>query len=221
LKLTRSADNRQDTLDCSYVGSIGTTTLNPNGASTLPAAFSTQDSTGLFWYFRSYGIAAVTDGTSNTVAFAEALVGGPSATKYAGNSMTGIGGTNTALLQDAKTNPAAVLTALNACNQSWQSGTGINQFRGVFWEIGASGMTLFNTIVPPNSMQYPWGTCRGTGGGFPNEAVFSNANSNHPGGVNVLMADGSSRFVKNSINQFTWWSLGTRNGGEVVDASSY
>ena len=35
------------------------------------------------------------------------------------------------------------------------------------------------------------------------------------------MADGSVRFVKNSIAQLTWWSLGTKANGEVVSADSY
>jgi hypothetical protein len=35
------------------------------------------------------------------------------------------------------------------------------------------------------------------------------------------MGDGSVRFVKNTINQYTWWSLGTRGNGEIIDASSY
>ena len=69
-------------------------------------------------------------------------------------------------------------------------------------------MTMFNTIVPPNSTQYRWGDCRYTSGGYPNDATFANTSSNHPGGVNVLMADGSVKFVKNTINQATWWALG-------------
>jgi len=39
----------------------------------------------------------------------------------------------------------------------------------------------------------------------------------HPGGVNVLMGDGSCRWVGSSINQAVWRGLGTRNGGELVD----
>jgi hypothetical protein len=39
--------------------------------------------------------------------------------------------------------------------------------------------------------------------------------------VNVLFGDGSVRFIKDSINPFTWMALGTKAGGEVIDASSY
>ena len=47
------------------------------------------------------------------------------------------------------------------------------------------------------------------------------AMSNHPGGVNTLMADGSVRFIKDSINIPTWWALGTKDGGEVLSSDSY
>jgi prepilin-type N-terminal cleavage/methylation domain-containing protein/prepilin-type processing-associated H-X9-DG protein len=49
----------------------------------------------------------------------------------------------------------------------------------------------------------------------------SNASSLHPGGVNVCMTDGSVRFIKDTVNQVTWWAIGSRNGGEVVSADSY
>ena len=45
--------------------------------------------------------------------------------------------------------------------------------------------------------------------------------SNHPGGVNTLFADGSVRFVKSGINQLTWMSIGSIDGGEVVSSDSY
>jgi len=47
------------------------------------------------------------------------------------------------------------------------------------------------------------------------------ANSTHAGGVNMALADGSVRFIKDSINLQTWWALGSRNGGEVLSADSY
>jgi prepilin-type processing-associated H-X9-DG protein len=47
------------------------------------------------------------------------------------------------------------------------------------------------------------------------------ARSYHPGGVNVLFADGGVRFVKTTIDGTTWRSLGTVAGGEVVSGDSY
>ncbi len=49
----------------------------------------------------------------------------------------------------------------------------------------------------------------------------STANSNHPGGVNVCLGDGSVKFVKDSISYPTWWALGTRMMGEVISSDQY
>jgi prepilin-type N-terminal cleavage/methylation domain-containing protein/prepilin-type processing-associated H-X9-DG protein len=45
--------------------------------------------------------------------------------------------------------------------------------------------------------------------------------SYHPGGVNVLLGDGSVRFIKNTIAGATWRALGTVAGSEVIGADSY
>ena len=45
--------------------------------------------------------------------------------------------------------------------------------------------------------------------------------SPHDGGASVLFADGSVRFLKNSITLVTYCALGSRNGGEVVSADAY
>ena len=50
---------------------------------------------------------------------------------------------------------------------------------------------------------------------------FAASRSRHPGGVNSLLADGSVRFFKNSINLSTWVALGSIAGGEVISADSY
>jgi prepilin-type processing-associated H-X9-DG protein len=47
------------------------------------------------------------------------------------------------------------------------------------------------------------------------------ARSYHPNGVNVLLGDGSVRFVKTTIAGPTWRALGTVAGGEVVNSDSY
>jgi prepilin-type processing-associated H-X9-DG protein len=43
----------------------------------------------------------------------------------------------------------------------------------------------------------------------------------HPGGVNILLGDGSVQFIKNAISQQTWWALGTKSGGEIISGDSY
>ena len=47
------------------------------------------------------------------------------------------------------------------------------------------------------------------------------ARSRHSGGVNVCMADGSVKFMKNSINLITWSALSTTQGNEVVSSDAY
>jgi hypothetical protein len=39
--------------------------------------------------------------------------------------------------------------------------------------------------------------------------------------VNLLLGDGSTRFIKNTINLPTWRALGTISGGEVISADSF
>jgi prepilin-type N-terminal cleavage/methylation domain-containing protein/prepilin-type processing-associated H-X9-DG protein len=56
--------------------------------------------------------------------------------------------------------------------------------------------------------------------GGPTYAAIT-ARSYHPGGVNILLGDGSVRFVKNSIDGFIWRALGTVAGGEVISADAY
>jgi len=47
------------------------------------------------------------------------------------------------------------------------------------------------------------------------------ARSYHPGGVNVLLADGSCRFIKSSVDGMTWRALGSIAGGEVISGDQY
>jgi prepilin-type processing-associated H-X9-DG protein len=87
---------------------------------------------------------------------------------------------------------------------------------GYAWYIS----TLYNHVASPNWV----GRDCGVGSSLmdaPGEHAIVSARSQHPGGVNVLLADGSVKFVKSSISVVTWRALGTRNGGEVISADAY
>jgi prepilin-type N-terminal cleavage/methylation domain-containing protein/prepilin-type processing-associated H-X9-DG protein len=43
----------------------------------------------------------------------------------------------------------------------------------------------------------------------------------HPGGANVLLGDGSVRFVKQSVNVMTWVGANTIAGGEILGADAW
>jgi prepilin-type N-terminal cleavage/methylation domain-containing protein/prepilin-type processing-associated H-X9-DG protein len=197
----------------SYFDSFGTTTISaPNQ--------TTSGSNGLFTFWRSYGIRDCVDGTSNTVAFSEGLVGDGSTnwTRAAGIAQLKTLPA-TSQIMDASANWTAVQAGLQACLVSWNAQSGkLNTGRGNFWFHGTQAQTLFNTVMTPNSTIYPFSFCSNAAIG---DAEFVVANSNHPGGVNVLFGDGSVKFIKNSINQVTWWALGSRAGNEVISSDSY
>ena len=44
--------------------------------------------------------------------------------------------------------------------------------------------------------------------------------SYHTSGINVLLADGSVRFVKQTVDMPVWWALGTRSRSEVVNVDA-
>ena len=198
-----------------YLASGGTT-----------AQGNTGTTTGLFAMSAAYGIQDVIDGTSNTVAYSEKVVGNTANVRWRGN---GIQGTGVVGVFDASTlvgNTASTLYSdLAQCNTQFATGafgTNIVSNCGQYWLLGTQTFTMFMTIVPPNSKQYPWGNCRnGCGTCSPDASQYVNAGSLHSGGVNTLMGDGSVRFVKDSINMTVWMSIGTRANGEVVGSDQY
>ena len=192
----------------------------------------------MFTFAIPYGVQNCTDGTSNTVAYAEWLVGDgrgvalggampPS--KYRGNMSAGVASVETdpGTIYDAFSNPQTFLDNLQVCTVAFQAATtsGVTDMKGWRWGLGAAGYSMFNSIQTPNDHQYPIGGCRENfqvgGQPWPDASFSIGAASNHPGGANVLFSDGSVRFVKDSINRMTWWALGTRSNGEVVSADAY
>jgi prepilin-type N-terminal cleavage/methylation domain-containing protein/prepilin-type processing-associated H-X9-DG protein len=145
-------------------------------------------------------IADITDGTSNTSAFAESLLGSgkvpasPAEADPRYHVLEVPGGNDTT--------PAVCESA---------SGT-FTAIRGGKWIDGHYGNTLYNHYYPPNARTWDCGN------GIHNKGL-STARSFHAGGVNLLLADGSVRFVRNGIALDTWRALGTRGGGEVLSDS--
>jgi prepilin-type processing-associated H-X9-DG protein len=80
--------------------------------------------------------------------------------------------------------------------------------------IGTSMEQAYAHLLPPNgwTFQYQYSP-------FQNSLEVAAARpptSEHLGGVNVLMADGSVRFVADSIDLDAWWAMGTVAGHESI-----
>ncbi|MGC8642466.1 MAG: DUF1559 domain-containing protein, partial [Isosphaeraceae bacterium] len=216
----------------SYMACYGTTIHNPD----YWPGWTQQGSSGMFAIWMSYGIADCTDGTSNTLAYSEAMVGnGQYNTYYKGNGLMNAGGSMNYYLYDASTflmigsSPASnpVLQQLQLCSSQYTPTTvnlgNITPRRGYRWQEGIPGFSMFNVLQVPSDPQYPINYCRTscTRGCNMDSGFSAPASSWHPGGVNALFADGHVQFVKSSIMRQTWWALGTRGNGEVITANSY
>jgi prepilin-type N-terminal cleavage/methylation domain-containing protein/prepilin-type processing-associated H-X9-DG protein len=199
-----------------YHASVGTSTYNvgqgPPGTSS-----------GVFAMQQCWGIEAITDGSSNTIAYAEAIVGSGNIGGPSKGNGTGPSGSALAANQlDISGMYTSVMTDLAACSTAFQTLYGADD-RGYRWGAGMMGYSLFNTVVPPNGAggQYKWNSCRVDCCDQAQAAHYLPASSYHPGGVDALFADGSVRFVKDSVNIKTWWSLGTKDYGETISSDSY
>ncbi|NNJ24090.1 DUF1559 domain-containing protein [Alienimonas chondri] len=175
---------------------------------------------------QSLGMRDVRDGTTTTILYGE-FVRGDKTRRYKGNVAWDLGPeiyTNPgANCTDAVADPnepgyyAPSIAMMHDRNSQW--------VRGSRWAQGATCHTGFNTITPPNGPSCKNPIYDGSPGG-----IFS-ATSNHSGGVQVVLTDGSVHFISETIdvgNQNAamvtsgrspygiWGALGTRNAGETV-----
>jgi prepilin-type N-terminal cleavage/methylation domain-containing protein/prepilin-type processing-associated H-X9-DG protein len=162
---------------------------------------------GPFSGFETRRATDITDGLSNTAAFSERLIGGENPGSYDRRRdlwyAGGLGVTPTEVV-------VKVCAGLQSPNPDAYTDS------GSLWIMSVLGTTTYNHITPPNwngpdcVLNYASGSLIVVGDGT------YTARSNHYGGVNVLLLDGSVRFVKNSINMTTWRAISTRADGDVA-----
>jgi prepilin-type N-terminal cleavage/methylation domain-containing protein/prepilin-type processing-associated H-X9-DG protein len=174
---------------------------------------SPYDTDGMFFANSRIRLTDILDGTSNTACMSESTLGEgeeSSSIPYGGaNAQTAYGFLFSGSLTDAGC----------ASPQRWN----MSNRRGFQWVSGEYRCTSYNHYYTPNSPQHDCFSYIPQG---PPERLFTSigwraTRSRHPGGVNLMLGDGSVRFVANSVSQSTWRALSTRNGGEVIGGSDF
>ena len=184
-----------------YVACMGSGTTNGGASPTVPhgtpMAYSRPRSSCRF--------VDITDGLSNTAAFSESTLGtGPSG--GVNGPIPGSPQTVYAYLSGGSLTQAACASA-----SFWN----YQLPRGYLWATGEIRCASYNHFYPPNPPEYDCVMNLPAGGEQSYTGVgFKAARSNHSGGVNVLMADGSVQFIVNGIAPSTWTALGTRAGDD-------
>ena len=199
-----------------YAGNAGT------GPESLFANDTVASFNGLFASVQKcspVGFRDITDGLSNTAMYSEKVKGiGSSFNGYDPNRPTsavmsvpltaGTGG---------QPQPYYLLcVAQNPYLPNGNFATSGSISEGEYWWDGHYENGSYNHIMTPNK----W-SCDDANNSGINDAGAPDVSSKHPGGVNVLMADGSVRFVKDTISTASWWAIGTRAGNETISADSY
>jgi prepilin-type N-terminal cleavage/methylation domain-containing protein len=151
---------------------------------------------GLMYSGSAVRFGDITDGTSNTAAFSERLLTDGSNGIVSPRSDVFLGMSPQPNTQDEAVQMCDAIDINNLANQ-------FPIFMGAPWMNGQHAYQHINT---PNKR-----SC----GFYPTKSTMP-ASSNHTGGVHVCLADGSGRFVSDSVNLAVWRGAGSRNGGEVA-----
>lgn len=184
-----------------YCANMGTG-IDPSGAN----SGSPYSADGVFFADSKIGFRDLTDGSSNTAAMTESLLGeGPT-------------------VSGAATPPASEKRVYrnlpfgqNITDANCAAATTYNQSdpRQFSWYSGEIRCASYNHYYGPNTQNYD---CVANGPATLGYIAsgWKAARSQHVGGVNLLLCDGSCRFISDSIDMGIWRSLATRSGGEVM-----
>ncbi|MBN1908290.1 MAG: DUF1559 domain-containing protein [Pirellulales bacterium] len=153
----------------------------------------------------------VTDGTSQTGCFAEAVIGDgdPNHIDIPGDWFA---------ISSSANSTDTVYTACLAAGQSPGTGNDKQAGRsGRNWIFANFVTTRYNHIMPPNMFSCVRKLSSATLDNQPNEyGGATTASSRHPGGVNFATVDGAVTFINDEVDHYVWWAYGSRNGGETV-----
>jgi prepilin-type N-terminal cleavage/methylation domain-containing protein/prepilin-type processing-associated H-X9-DG protein len=163
---------------------------------------SPRDTDGVFFINSQTRIAQISDGASKTALFSESILGDPRPANH--DPQTEYKFSFLAPLTD---------TLCSGANQ-WN----VSDPRGFSWVNGEFRCALYNHRTPPNSATPD---CMGVTIGGPVQTRYTpygwrTARSRHPGGVNVMYADGSVRFVTDTIDPAAWRAQSTIAGQETL-----
>jgi prepilin-type N-terminal cleavage/methylation domain-containing protein/prepilin-type processing-associated H-X9-DG protein len=137
-------------------------------------------------------LASITDGTSNTLLFAEMLVAKNDNNQNGGRQWSNGDFRGDVFVSGSPASPSHIGNIFMTNNTPNST-------------VPDSNLCGTMTVTDP---LMPW-PCAST-----NAARYNAARSRHSGGVNAALADGSIRFFRNDIPLTTWQQLGDMNGGE-------
>jgi prepilin-type N-terminal cleavage/methylation domain-containing protein/prepilin-type processing-associated H-X9-DG protein len=159
--------------------------------------------------------AAISDGTSNTVTYAE-LTCSPGDAGSGNTTDRQVRKRQTYSWPDGndhqtlRNNCLAAAAAGNLGNMAdnWRQSVKGSAWA---WSFIGTGNTYSHNMLPNEP------SCHNVNG-LTDWGINSmmSASSMHTGGVQVLLADGSVRFVSENVDKGVWWGIGTRAGGETL-----
>jgi prepilin-type processing-associated H-X9-DG protein len=196
-----------------YFGNIGAVADCRLNGDTRAGVFHAFSTTVAGETPRGVAIAELIDGTSNTAMFSEVMraqTANSTAVDYTTN--VNVGSTSIAaapgLYDGRNVNGCVGGTVTRLINY-----VGLQYYRG-----GINHQSFYTHTLPINWNRRVSGGVgqRYTCGDTSFRRAHIAASSYHVGGVNVCLADGSVRFVRDSIDFTLWQNAGTRAGGEVA-----
>jgi prepilin-type N-terminal cleavage/methylation domain-containing protein/prepilin-type processing-associated H-X9-DG protein len=187
-----------DVASGNIAGSIyGPTNYAANAGSGTVDLGNIKAADGVFYTGSAVRFKDIVDGTSQTTAFSERLLGSGGTT----NSPVPADPPHYILQLAAGSDP----TPANCAAASGDTFTE----RGSKWILGNYGNTLYDHYYTPNSAGWD---CMN----IQQQKALLSARSSHPGGVNVQYCDGSVEFVRDDIALELWRAVSTRSGHELV-----